>query len=116
VFTHVLPQGMENYLGEITRVLKPRGRCLITYFVLTPESVRLMGGSASSLSFRYEASGCRLQEQDVPEAAVAYTESRIRELYASHDLHVTEPIRFGSWCGRENGLSYQDIIVARKGR
>jgi magnesium chelatase family protein len=34
--------------------------------------------------------------------------------WGRHTLQVLEPIRYGSWCGRENGLSYQDVVLAKK--
>jgi len=39
VFTHMLPQDMENYFSEIARILKRNGRCLMTFFLLNEESV-----------------------------------------------------------------------------
>lgn len=114
VFTHMLPQDIENYLAEVARVLKEDGRCLVTYFLLTPDSLKLIEEKASSLTFRHELQGCRVQLENVPESAVAYDERRIRELYEKHELNISEAIIYGSWCGRKNGLSYQDIVVASK--
>ena len=117
VFTHMLPQDLENYLSEINRVLKSGGRCLITYFLLTKDSLKLIDEKASSCAFDYELPelpGCRVRSKDVPEDAIAYDESRIRELYQKYKLNISEPIRYGSWCGRKKGLSYQDIVVASK--
>jgi ubiquinone/menaquinone biosynthesis C-methylase UbiE len=114
VFTHMLTKDMENYVWEVARVLKTGGRCLITYFFLTPDSLRLIEEKASSIDFRYALQGCRVKNKDVPEETVAYDESRIRELYQKHGLKISEPIRYGSWCGRKNALSYQDIVVATK--
>ena len=59
--------------------------------------------------------GGRVKNKEVPEDAVAYDESKIRELY---EKHVTEhfgadPLRVW-WCGRKDALSYQDIVVASK--
>ena len=34
VFTHMFAGDVENYLSEISRVLKPGGKCLITWFLL----------------------------------------------------------------------------------
>jgi ubiquinone/menaquinone biosynthesis C-methylase UbiE len=116
VFTHLLPQHMENYLAEVARVLKQGGRCLVTYFLLTPDSLKLIEEKATNLTFRDTLQGCRVQKKSVPEAAVAYDESRMRELYEKHELHISEPISYGLWCGRKNGLSYQDIVVASKHR
>jgi SAM-dependent methyltransferase len=112
VFTHMLPDDMENYLSEIARVLKPGGRCFITYFLLTPESLRLIDEKASLFDFRYQLPGCRIQAEELPEAAVAYDESKIRELYRVFKLDILEPIYYGHWCGRKGGLSIQEIVAA----
>src|SRR6202008_1309564 len=32
VFTHMLPRDMANYLREIARVMRPGGRCMISYY------------------------------------------------------------------------------------
>jgi SAM-dependent methyltransferase len=114
VFTHMLPEDLDNYLSEVAQVLKQGGRCFITYFLLTPDSSRLIEEKASSIDFRYAIPGCRVENKDVPEDVVAYDESRIRELYEKHGLNISEPIRYGSWCGRKNALGYQDIVVASK--
>jgi hypothetical protein len=45
---------------------------------------------------------------------VAFEENYIRTLYGKYGLRIMEPIHYGSWCGRRNFLSYQDIIVASK--
>jgi SAM-dependent methyltransferase len=114
VFTHMLPEDMDNYLSEIAQALKQDGRCLITYFLLTADSLKLIEENASSINFRYSLHGCRVKNKEVPEDAVAYYENRIRELYRKHGLNILEPIRYGSWCGRKNALSYQDIVIATK--
>jgi len=46
---------MENYLKEISRVLKPGGRCFITYFLLNNESEKLIktGKSSQNLFMAY---------------------------------------------------------------
>jgi ubiquinone/menaquinone biosynthesis C-methylase UbiE len=111
VFTHMRKREMEHYLLEITRTLRPNGRCLVTYFLLNDESRALIEAGRSSLDFKYPLDGCWTKDEDVPETAVAFDEEYIRKLY--HDLGFTvETVRHGSWCGRQEYLSYQDIIVA----
>jgi SAM-dependent methyltransferase len=114
VFTHMMPADLENYLREIVRVMKPGGRCLITYFLLNDGSLKLIDAGVSGIAFEHDLNGCRVKSLDVPEAAVAYTEDRIRDLYAKGGLAISEPVRYGIWCGRENGLSFQDIVIANK--
>lgn len=111
VFTHLLPRGTENYLSEVRRVLKPNGRCLVTYFLLNPESRKLIDEKASQLSFKYELPGCQIEDQDLPEAAVGYDERDIRDLFDKYGLSISEPISYGIWCGRKDGLDWQDIII-----
>ncbi len=112
VFTHMLTADMLRYLPETVRVLKPGGRTLITYFLLNEESRRLQDAGKSSLAFTCRVGGCHSTNREAPEAAVAYEESLVRALYQKHGLEVEEPIRYGSWCGRTDFLSYQDIVVA----
>ena len=112
VFTHMLPTDMENYLSEVTRLLKPGGRCFITYFLLTADSLKLMSENGSSIDFKGALPGCRVQDPQEPEAAVAYEEDWIVQLYDKYKLVISEPVHYGVWSGFADGLSYQDIIVA----
>jgi SAM-dependent methyltransferase len=114
VFTHMLSKEVGNYLSEIARVLRPGGRCLVTYFLLNQESRKLIGEGASIHDFRHELPGCFAKRSDVPEAAVAYDEDVVREAFGRRGLLIAEPIRYGWWCGRERSLSKQDIVIASK--
>jgi ubiquinone/menaquinone biosynthesis C-methylase UbiE len=114
VFTHMLPEEVDNYLSEIARMLKGGGRCLITFFLLNQESLELMESGASTIVFKHVLDGCRVKERGTPEAAVAYPESTIRALYERYGLEIEEPIRYGAWSGRRESLGYQDIVVASK--
>lgn len=114
VFTHMLPQDVQRYLSEVSRVLKVGKKCLITFFLLNGESSKLLEAKVSSRSFGFELEGCRVKNRTLPESEVAYYEQYIREAYRKHKLTLVEPIRYGSWCGRSHYLSYQDIIVAIK--
>ena len=94
-FTHMLARDMENYLSEIARVLRPGGRTLITYFLLNPDSEGLIREGRSAHTFRSEEDGCRSDNPDRPENAVAYTESRIRDLYKWYGFEIREPVQYG---------------------
>lgn len=114
VFTHMLTPDLENYLKEIGRVLKPGGRCLITFFLLNEESEKLVSSGKTSIDFNYQIDECTTSNKDIPEAATAYQEAFIRALFNKYNMTVSEPIHFGNWCEREQFLSYQDLVVARK--
>lgn len=113
VFTHMLHDGMRNYLSEIHRVMETGGRCLITYFLLNAESLRLIDAGKSSLDFKFVENGYRLVCKTVPEKTIAFDEGPILRLYREVGLDVTR-VDYGSWCGRPHYLSYQDHLVAVK--
>jgi SAM-dependent methyltransferase len=114
VFTHMVPGDMENYLSEIKRVMRPGARCLITFFLLNEESLRMveLGRSACDFNRYYENYG--IEDEAMPEKLVGFKEEYIRRLFRSHELEIIEPVHSGSWCGRPEFLSFQDIVVARK--
>ena len=116
VFTHLQPEDVENYLAQVARVLRPGGRCLITFFLLNQESLRLIETGRSTLDLRHGAGICRVVDPQVPERTIGYDERYVEDLYASCGLAIRRPIRYGSWCGRGDFLSYQDIVVAEKAR
>jgi SAM-dependent methyltransferase len=97
VFTHMFPIGIKHYLSEIHRVLKPTGRCLMTFF---------LGNLA------HKKDGYSINNLELPEAMVAYEEQNVRELLSG--FKIIEPIHYGSWSGRESFLSFQDIVIVEK--
>lgn len=114
VFTHMLPAEIENYLPQIARVLRPGGRCFITWFLWNAETEALAAAGRSGFDFRHDRGRWRTTDARVPEAAVAYEESYVFGLYAQADLTLLGQPLYGSWCGRKPFVSGQDIIVAGK--
>lgn len=123
IFTHMKPRDMQAYVAQIARVLKPNARCLITFFLLNPESRGLMreeaqvdsNSGSKRLNFRFIIEhGCQAVDPAQPEDALAYDESLVRQIFAAHHLRIDEPIHYGSWCGRKSYLSFQDIVIATK--
>jgi SAM-dependent methyltransferase len=107
VLTHLLEAEAEHYLEESLRVLRPGGRVFATFFLLNDESRRLIGEGASALAFLDPDDHVSVLDADLPEEAVAYDEGWVRER-----LDVKE-VRYGSWCGREEFASFQDVVVAQ---
>ena len=114
VFTHMLPADIDNYLGEVARVLKPGRRCLVTFFLLNRETEDLIERGPTMFRFEHRGDGYRMHDPKCPEAAVAYEERFVRDLFSAKGLDIVEPIHFGFWAGRTNVVSGQDIVVATK--
>ena len=116
IFTHMLPDEVDQYLSEIYRVLKPNSTIFSTFFLLNDESRRQMQRNKNRLNFKHSLGGgaCYSINKKVLESAIAYDEIYIREIFEKFKLLIQEPISYGSWAGRDNFLDYQDIIVAKK--
>jgi hypothetical protein len=110
----MLPADVENYMSEISRVLKTKGKCLITYFILNEESRSLIQAGKSSLDFKYDLNGCWSSDENIPETAIAYDEEVVKRLFEKNGLAINQTIYYGSWCERTKFLTYQDLIVAKK--
>jgi len=106
VFTHMRPPEVSNYLSEVARLLKSDGRCLATFFLLNDEQAAL----ANELAFNYGEGEWRYVHEHSPESAVAYDESFVMQLPEKYELVVEKKI-YGRWTGRDDGLSYQDILI-----
>lgn len=115
VFTHMLPKDLENYLSEISRVMKKNGRCLITFFLLNAESQRRIKAKRSKFNF-FSVDGYSTTDKKTPEKAVAYMEEYILKLYQQNGLEIVQPIHYGSWSGRKSVEYLQDAVVAIKRR
>ena len=116
VFTHMLPTDVEHYLSEISRVLKPGGRCVISYFLINPESLRGMGSGRNVIkpAHPFREGVCRVASLESPETTVAYEELYIRSLYLQNGLNVCE-ISYGFWSGRKDLVqSLQDVVIGLK--
>ncbi|HKB68522.1 MAG TPA: class I SAM-dependent methyltransferase [Pyrinomonadaceae bacterium] len=114
VFTHLRPAEVENYLKEVSRLLKADGRCLATFFLLNHEQELLAARGSGALKFTFGDEQWRYLYEHSPESACAYEESFILGLLQKHDLTLVRPGYYGSWSGRKNGLSFQDMLVIKR--
>jgi SAM-dependent methyltransferase len=112
VLTHLLPGAAAHYLREVARVLKPDGRCLVTFFVINAEAQSRMG--ESPLRFQPRPGGYWSTQPDNPEAAVGYDEAAVLDMYARVGLVITPHIHYGDWSGRIGSVGGQDHILAVK--
>jgi SAM-dependent methyltransferase len=113
VFTHLLPDTIAHYLREIHRVLKPGGTCLATLFLLNDASTELIKNGRATVPLPDQFAGCRVSDARFPETAVAVPEQDFLKRCADSAMSLKGPIYYGSWCGRPEYLSFQDIVVLR---
>lgn len=113
VLTHLLPEECDHYVAECARVLAPGGRMFATFFLLNDVSRTLIEAGRSGLPFLTPDEPVAIVDEAMPEEAVAYADEWVFQTLAAHGLTLTG-LHPGSWCGREEFVSFQDIVVAEK--
>jgi SAM-dependent methyltransferase len=126
VFTHLLPRDLTHYLTEVARVLRPGGRCVITFFLHNPGTAANIraGRSAFRLPYRQgkparpvgadpEYGDCLTESAAEVERVVAYDERWVRDTFAACGLTLDAGVQYGNWSGRPEAL-FQDVVAATK--
>src|SRR5262245_13463009 len=120
VFTHLLPRVVEHYLDEIHRVLKSRGTCFATYYLMDARAQEASQDTPAALKFQRLSRDetAWTTDLDHPEAVVAYDIDYVMKSYADRSLALVEVCR-GRWpvvypVLMPMARSYQDIVVAHK--
>jgi SAM-dependent methyltransferase len=114
VFTHMLPEHVEHYFGEIARVLRPDGRWLATWFILDDAALAGIEDGRSVFDFKHNVGDYCVVDPDRHEDALAYPERYVLDLYDRFGFDVS--IDLGQWPGRPpspTNKDGQDIVVAR---
>ncbi len=114
LFTHLLPAEACRYLAEISRVLKPRGRCLISAFLL--DHYRGPGTTVSPLyEFHHELEpGVSVRDPRHPDALVGYRREWLVARAAGAGLRL-ERLLPGLWsAGPGFAVNEQDLLLLRR--
>ncbi len=109
VFTHLLPNAVENYARECSRVLACGGRLFASFFLLENGTVGVNAGL--NFSSVLEPHIARVVDIAVPEKAVAYTSEWLLHVFGKSAMRLVPPIRWGCWTGRQPAYSGQDVLI-----
>jgi SAM-dependent methyltransferase len=114
VFTHMLPDEVENYLREAHKTLKEGGYFVATFFILDDESRVLMSHN-NTFNFKYDYKNYALMDEAVKSANVAFDKTYLFNMVQQMGFKIVSHLE-GYWCGREKEkcTSFQDIIVMTK--
>jgi SAM-dependent methyltransferase len=114
VFTHMRSQPVKRYLEEIRRVLAPQGSALITLFLKNDEQRRLEAAGLNEFAFEHGDPPWYYGLPGEPESRCAFDEGYILDLLAETGLALKSPIVYGTWSGRTNGVSCQDMVLINR--
>jgi ubiquinone/menaquinone biosynthesis C-methylase UbiE len=114
VFTHMSSTEMLHYISEVSRLLKPGGGGLVTFFLLNPESESLIAAGKSRPSLVYEAEhGSKAEKPDLLEFAIGHQEEFVVQAFRRYGMRM-QVMEYGAWCGRINGRYYQDFVQIKR--
>ena len=118
LYTHLVLKDADNYLSEMSRVLKRDSRMWNTFLLLDEISEPLARKSQPerpNVYMPWKIKGGLTAIPRKPEALISFRRQVIEGIHARHGLQI-EDIRNGSWSGRSDNLraSYQDVVIARK--
>ena len=111
LFTHMSRDAIQHYLVELARVLRPGGRFLLTFFVITDDSSEAIAAGRASFEFVHPVDGGLTADPRQPEAAMAFEADVVTEMLWTAGLAVRPPIHYGQWTGNPRGVAGQDIVV-----
>lgn len=115
VYTHLSRAVIDHYLAETSRVLRPGGVCVNTFFVIDEQAAAAMRSGRADRSYVERAGGEYLCDAANPNLGIGLTPDVISAMHERHGLSVVSPVRFGTWSGRVvESFVYQDVVVARK--
>jgi hypothetical protein len=95
--------------------MHPQGSAFVTFFLLNKTQTSLAKYGLNQINFKYRFGPYRSRDDQVRESAVAYDEAYLGQLIQQSGLNISEPVNYGTWSGRSNGLSFQDILILRSG-
>jgi len=112
-FTRLMPPQIEQYINEISRVMKTGALCVMSLFIINCESEDLIIKKPAHMNFPLNKGFYRLQNAPYNSPIVAYDEEWLLIKLESAGLKM-ETIKYGQWCGRTYYLEYLDLLICRK--
>ena len=113
VFTHMLPDDIQNYLREIARMLMPDGIALISFFITNPQRLEGPQGSVIRSKFPFDKGAWRVASEKYPELDISFDQEFVNQMIHAAGLEYQQPILWGKWTG-EAGFSGHDFVALRR--
>ena len=111
VFTHMLPDDVSHYIREISRMLRPGGRCFFTTFLMDY-------GHEGYIDFPFDQGIYRLHKETLPEKAIGYYRQFFDENFGAVNMSLLGTPLSGLWRFSQPELPRislnQDVMIFKK--
>jgi len=112
VFTHMWRDSIINTLMEQSKVVNYSGICVNTWLIVDEFARYIMKCGVADRQLPFEVNGALTYSLDNPLVCTAYKIQDVYEIYQKAGHEILD-IEFGSWAGRKNEVSYQDVVISR---
>lgn len=112
LMTHLRPEAAARYVSETSRVLRPGGASMHTFFVLDDHAEEQVKLGKAVLKFNHRVDGFLTTNLDFVEDAIAIPAATVSAMFADAGLSAT--VYPASWANDVDPVSFQNIVVARK--
>jgi SAM-dependent methyltransferase len=115
VYTHLDARIVDHYLAETSRVLRPQGACVNTFFVIDEFAAEAMREGRADRRYVSRGDGTYQHDPQNPNLGIGFAPALVASLHERHALFIDFPVRFGTWNGRNvDAFVYQDVVIAHK--
>ncbi|MGL6284783.1 MAG: class I SAM-dependent methyltransferase, partial [Microcoleaceae cyanobacterium] len=111
-FMHLQPDIFRHYLQQISRVLKPGGRCIFKCWIINPESQELIRAGRSSQNLSHQLGECWVKYPELPERALGLAEVPLLQWIEETGFIIQERA-YGAWCGRTSNITNDLVILVK---
>jgi SAM-dependent methyltransferase len=111
VFTHMWPDAIVHILKQM-KPLVGAGICVNTWLIVDDYAAYILRCGLADRTLPHRVNGALTYSLENPLICTAYELTTVRDIYARAGHRIID-ILWGSWSGRENGITYIDVIVSR---
>jgi len=113
VFNHCKYQWIKPIINEVSRVLKPTGICLSTWFIINRHYEYIKNTLPKRYQFNY-INDLTYNASETPCLNTAFSEPDLRKTILETKMRIIEPIRYGEWASGPAPLTGHDIMLLRQ--
>ena len=113
VFTHMWVDPIVNVLKTIRPALGSEGISVNTWLCIDDFAAYALRCGVADRALPHRVNGAYTYSETNPLVCTAYDLPTMREIYARAGHNIVD-ILWGSWSGRDNGVTYQDIVVSKR--
>ena len=112
VFTHMWPEDAVQTLRGFREFSNGETTFINTWLVLDETAIAAVNLGSADRVLPIEVGGVYTYSQLNPLVCTAYPIEKLRQVYLEAGHQIID-IKFGSWSGRNNGVTYQDIVISK---